>query len=140
MLFNNWLAETYDLQHETYGYDLAGMADAVLSPNLVRHRTPLILVAKYLDWNTTAVVQEMAELREEFSWKPWAVDEPFVNRERIIAEAVDALHFIGNILVGVDCTDDELNEAYLAKMKINRERQASGTYSAQKGGLAAGSD
>lgn len=135
-----WLESTYELQQETYGYDLEGMADAVNQPHLVRHRTPLTAVTRYLDWNTTAAVQELAELREEFSWKPWAVDEPFVNRDRIIKEIIDVKHFLGNILVGIGVTDEEFEGLYRQKQQINRERQASGVYSARKGGLALGSD
>lgn len=91
-------------------------------------------------WNVFAAQQELAELAVEFSWKPWAVDEPFVNRERIIDEAVDVLHFVGNILVAVNATDEELNEAYEKKVQLNIARKTSGTYSAQKGGLGDGSD
>jgi dimeric dUTPase (all-alpha-NTP-PPase superfamily) len=88
----------------------------------------------------TAVVQELAELREEFSWKPWATDKPFANRERILEEAVDAAHFLGNILIGLGISDNEWEQAYRQKQEMNRRRAASGTYSAKKGGLAMGSD
>jgi dimeric dUTPase (all-alpha-NTP-PPase superfamily) len=97
-------------------------------------------MAEYLNWNCTAAVQELAEVREEFSWKPWAKDEPFVNRERVRDEIIDALHFLGNMLTVMGVTDEELAEAYQRKQEINRQRAASGTYSAKKGGLSEGSD
>lgn len=125
-----WLKSTYDLQSNTYGYDLDYMAE-LGDPDATSH---------YLDWNQVAAVQELAELREEFSWKPWATDEPFVNRRRIIDETVDVMHFLGNILVGLGCTDEEFWNAYQSKQMRNKIRQASGTYSAKKGGLAHGSD
>ena len=123
-----WLESTRELQEGTYGYDHGAM------------REDLALLAKHLDWNQTAAVQELAELREEFSWKPWATDEPFVNRDRIISEAVDIGHFIGNILVAVGCNDDEYEEAYRRKQAINRARAESGNYSARKGHISEGSD
>lgn len=129
-----WLASTKQFQTETYNYDIEGMAEAI-----EEGQTDAV-DAKYFDWNTTAAVQELAELREEFSWKPWATDPPFVNRSRIIRESVDVLHFIGNMLVAVGCTDEEFWQLYQEKQQINRERAASGTYSARKGGLAEGSD
>lgn len=122
-----WLESTEELQRTVYGY------------NPEDFRDPETLT-QYLDWNQTAAVQELAELREEFSWKPWATDPPYVNRERIIDEAIDVDHFLGNILTAVGCTDEEYERRYQMKQEINRRRAASGTYSAQKGGIAEGSD
>jgi hypothetical protein len=121
-----WLESTDDLQRNTYGYVYDSWDEEML--------------CDYLDWNQTAAVQELAELREEFFWKPWATDAPFVNRDRILSEAVDVNHFIGNMLVALGVTDEEYEEAYRAKQDKNRRRAASGTYSAKKGGLAEGSD
>lgn len=125
-----WLESTRDLQQNTYGYDLEWLSD-LSEPDATAH---------YLDWNQTAAVQELAELREEFSWKPWATDKPFVNRQRIIAETVDVMHFLGNILVGLGVNDEEYEAAYRMKQDINRARAASGSYSAKKGGISEGSD
>jgi hypothetical protein len=125
-----WLESTDRLQRETYGY--GNMYE-------VARRDPSVLT-EYLDWNQTAAVQELAEVREEFSWKPWAKDEPFVNRERVRDEIIDVLHFLGNMLTSIGVTDEELERAYQMKQEINRQRAASGTYSARKGGLAFGSD
>lgn len=128
----NWLSSTRDLQENIYNYDYDFLRHA--------HKRGGKALVGYLDWNTTAAVQELAELREEFSWKPWAMDRPFYDRDRILAEAVDCLHFIGNILSGIGVTDEELWEAYRRKQQINRDRVASGNYSAKKGGLTHGSD
>lgn len=131
-----WLESTFKLQTETYDYPLKWFADGLeLGASAVIKQ-----LAAYISWNQTAAVQELAELREEFSWKPWATDEPFVNRERVIDEIVDVHHFTGNILVGIGCTDEEYEAAYQRKQQKNRERAASGSYSAKKGGLAHGSD
>lgn len=133
-----WLASTYKLQSETYGYNLKFLATGADEGD--NHFEARQQLAAYIDWNQTAAVQELAELREEFSWKPWAVDKPFVNRRRVLEEIVDVHHFTGNILVGMGVTDEEFDKAYQKKQQKNRERKASGTYSAKKGGLAEGSD
>jgi hypothetical protein len=125
-----WLESTDKLQRETYGYGSQYQL-ALLEPKIM---------ADYLDWNQTAAVQELAEVREEFSWKPWATDTSFVNRDRVRDEIIDVLHFLGNMLTVMGVTDDELAEEYQKKQEINRRRAASGTYSAKKGGLAEGSD
>lgn len=125
-----WLESTDKLQRETYGYG-DEYSQASVDPAKMAH---------YIDWNCTAAVQEMAEVREEFSWKPWATDTPFVNKGRVLNEIVDVLHFLGNILTVMEVTDDELAIVYQEKQDINRRRAASGTYSAKKGGLAEGSD
>jgi len=131
-----WLKSTKEMQSQIYGYpleayEMAARGDIVLG---VKQLT------EYLNWNQTAAVQEMAEVREEFSWKPWATDAPFVNRDRIIDEIVDVNHFNGNILTALGCTDEEYEYRYQRKQQINRERALSGNYSAKKGGLAEGSD
>lgn len=128
-----WLESTDKLQRETYGY--GNLYEATRDGDQADEK-----VADYLDWNQTAAVQELAEAREEFSWKPWAKDEPFVNRERVRDEIIDALHFLGNMLTVMGVTDEELAGAYQEKQDINRARAESGTYSAKKGGLSEGSD
>lgn len=121
-----WLESTHELQTQTYGYDFESMSTGDL--------------ASYVTWNVFATYQELAEISVEHSWKPWAVDDPFVNRRRILDEVVDCLHFLGNILVGLRVDDAELESAYRAKQGQNRRRSASGTYSARKGGVGDGSD
>lgn len=121
-----WLQSTLALQTRVFGYALP-----------IAHTASL---AEYLKWNLLAAYQELGEIGVEFSWKPWAVDEPFVNRERVRDEIVDVMHFLGNMLVALDVSDEELEAAYVAKQAKNTRRKESGTYSAQKGGLGDGSD
>ena len=130
-----WLASTTELQESTYKYDYDLMRKAH-----IHERGQVSMLTRYLDWNQTAAIQELAEIREEFSWKPWARDIAFYNRDRIRDEIIDAMHFLGNMLTAIGVTDAELWEAYRRKQEINRQRAASGTYSAKKGGLAEGSD
>jgi dimeric dUTPase (all-alpha-NTP-PPase superfamily) len=123
-----WLESTRTLQEEVYDYDFQWMRD---------HE---IALTQYIQWNIFAAYQELAETAVEFSWKPWATDRPFVNRNRVRDELIDAMHFIGNILVGIGVTDSELEDHYQVKQERNRRRAASGNYSAKKGLLGEGSD
>lgn len=131
-----WLESTYDLQSNTYGYDLEYLSTGCANLEL----EPTTDLASYIQWNLFAAHQELAEAAVEFSWKPWAVDEPFVHRDRIRDECIDVLHFVGNILVALGVDDEELAFYYKSKQERNRARAASGSYSAQKGGLGEGSD
>jgi len=110
-LFDSWLAETKILQNDYYDHQLP-----------ILDEQPLI---QFITWNTLAAEDELHEALNEVSWKPWASAE-FVNREAFIGELVDALHFIGNMLAGVGCTDEELSEAYEEKMIRNRARMTDG--------------
>ena len=136
-----WLESTNKLQQETYGYghlyeDLQRLA----ADEGTGDTEFTAALTDYLDWNATAAVQEMAEVREEFSWKPWAKDDPFWHRNRMRDEIIDVMHFLGNMLTVIGVDDEEFAEEYQYKQHINRQRAASGTYSAKKGGLSEGSD
>ncbi len=115
-MFTTWLHDTRELQTKSFGtdpHDLEGEARA-----------------EFITWNYAALTLELGEMMDEFpGWKPWVVDRGAdLNREAFIGEMVDALHFAANILSAVQCTDAELNAAYLKKMQKNRDRMASGTY------------
>lgn len=74
---------------------------------------------------------ELAEASREFSWKSWARDMPFNNRERILPELVDVAHFVANMLTAMGVDDEEWESAYREKQQINRQRQLDG-YTARK--------
>ena len=107
-LFGTWIKDTVDLQEEFYKPGIRNLPQGELE-----------------DWiriNTLAAEDELHEALQEISWKPWAKSEYF-NREAFIGEIVDVLHFVANMLGAANCTDEELNAAYLEKMERNRERQ-----------------
>ena len=110
MLFGDWLKETRKLQEEAYGFDYLEFNDDAA------------LIA-YIKDNWIADIAESAELLDEVTWKPWARDTPRVNRQLVLKEAIDKLHFIANIITACGFTDEELDEQYSAKMRLNRERQ-----------------
>jgi dimeric dUTPase (all-alpha-NTP-PPase superfamily) len=41
-----------------------------------------------------AIDDELAEVRQAISWKPWQHDEPYADRKEIVKECVDVLHFV----------------------------------------------
>lgn len=96
---------------------------------------------EYHDWpdgmaaavkdNVLAAMVELVELLNEVKWKYWSHEEAWVRRDRVLKEAVDVNHFIGNILCAVGITDDEYEAAYRAKQEENRQRQRDKYVSAQ---------
>jgi hypothetical protein len=81
---------------------------------------------EYLRWNMLAVDDELAEMRQAISWKPWQHDAPYADREEIVKEAVDVLHFVANIIVAAGGTDEILDKFYIEKMERNKKRQLNG--------------
>jgi hypothetical protein len=81
---------------------------------------------EYMRWNMLAIDDELAEMRQAISWKPWQHDAPYADREEIVKEAVDVLHFVANIIVAAGGTDEMLDKFYLEKMERNKERQLKG--------------
>lgn len=108
-LFGKWLEETQKLQIESFGTDPAALV------GLERDQ--------YLAINNLAARDELSEALNEHSWKPWSKTKGQLNRREYIKEHVDVLHFVANMLIAAQCTDEELNELYLEKMDVNRARQ-----------------
>lgn len=130
VLFNEWLKKTKELQEQAYGivYDkFAGDQPGELN-NII----------EYLRWNMLAIDDELAEVRKEISWKPWQHDDPYVNREAVVKECVDILHFVANIICAVGGTDEQLDAYYVNKMEVNRQRQLKG-YKVKAEGVKCGS-
>ena len=129
ILFNDWLKNTKELQEEAYG--------------VIYHKfegdQPYKLnnIIEYLRWNMLAIDDELAEVRKEISWKPWQHDDPYVNREAVVKECVDILHFVANIICAVGGTDEQLDEYYVNKMEVNRQRQLKG-YKVKDDGVKCG--
>ncbi len=107
-----WLESTAKLQREAYGFDASRLG--------VRGQ------ATSVKENVLPLVDEAMEVLHEVSWKYWAHDEPFVNRDQVLAECVDLAHFLGNILVAIGVNDAEWEAAYRGKQEINRQRQLEG--------------
>lgn len=113
-MFFDWLSSTRELQTQSFGGDPADLDGEAR--------------AEFVRWNVLAATDELHEALQEVAWKPWGKNHGDINREAFIKECVDALHFVGNLLATVACTDEEFSSAYRAKQQVNRDRMASGTY------------
>ena len=84
-------------------------------------------LAEYVRMSALGAYTELAEMLGEIQWKPWSnrIGE-VINRELYIEEAVDVLHFLGNMLIALGVTDRELAAASVRKFATNRARHASG--------------
>lgn len=116
-LFGSWLKDTRTLQEDFYG--------VIFENRTAEEREEGIKI------NILAATDELHEALNEVSWKPWAKAK-FFNREAFIGEIVDVLHFIANLLVWANVSDEELNRAYLEKMERNRQRQREGYLGTEK--------
>lgn len=118
ILFEGWIRRTRDLQKNVYFINFDEMSGD--KPQNIRN------LVEYMRWNMLAIDDELAEMRQAISWKPWQHDQPYADREEIIKEAVDVLHFVANIIVAAGGTDEELDRLYLEKMEKNKKRQLEG--------------
>ncbi len=72
-----------------------------------------------------ALSQETAELIDSVPWKWWAKYQKF-DPQNARVEVVDLFHFLISIAQVLGMSADDVYQAYLAKNKINHERQDSG--------------
>ena len=99
ILFNNWLKRTRELQKDVYFINYEEMQGD--KPQNIRK------LIEYMRWNMLAVDDELAEMRQAISWKPWQHDAPYADREEVIKEAVDVLPFVANIIVAAGGTNEK---------------------------------
>lgn len=74
---------------------------------------------------TRAMQQEIAELIDSVPWKWWAKYQNF-DEQNAKVEVIDLFHFLISIAQVLGMTPDDVYQAYLAKNKVNHERQDSG--------------
>ena len=72
-----------------------------------------------------AMSQEVAELTDSVPWKWWAKYQTF-DRQNARVEVVDLLHFLISLAQVLGMTADDVYKTYLAKNKVNFQRQDSG--------------
>lgn len=76
----------------------------------------------YIRTQVLALVAELMESLDEVAWKPWSANKTKFNREAFIRELVDAQHFLVNLGIAADVTDEEFWEAFVAKNDVNWQR------------------
>jgi dimeric dUTPase (all-alpha-NTP-PPase superfamily) len=99
-----------DLQRRINGYELSDQSTAQRVDNI--------------KLNVLSCTDELHELLNETSWKPWTKGEPFINRDLAVKEGVDALHFLINLFLHLDVSPGELLERYTSKNTTNHKRQS----------------
>ncbi|AXM89366.1 alpha/beta hydrolase [Anoxybacillus ayderensis G10] len=74
---------------------------------------------------TIAMESEIDEIRREVNWKWWK-QEKEVDIDRLQEEVIDLWHFLLSLSRMVDLTPETIFEKYMAKNKINHQRQEQG--------------
>ena len=74
---------------------------------------------------TRAMQQELAELTDSVPWKWWAKYQEF-DEQNAKVEVVDLFHFLVSLAQTLGMTADDVFDAYIAKNKVNHQRQDSG--------------
>lgn len=117
--FEQWLRLQLQLQINAYDQDPRALEG--------KDRTDFLM------WNAFAATDEIHEAMQEVGWKPWASSR-HVNDEQMLGELVDALHFIGNMILAAASTSKKspeqlgsiLWQMYQAKVRTNMQRQVGG--------------
>ena len=74
---------------------------------------------------TRAMQQEMAELTDSVPWTWWAKYQEF-DKQNARVEVIDLFHFLVSLAQTLGMTADDVFDAYIAKNKVNHQRQDSG--------------
>jgi len=117
--FESWLRLQLQLQINAYDADPRALEG--------EDRTGFLL------WNAYAATDEIHEALDEVGWKPWASSR-HVYEDRMLGEIVDALHFVGNMVLAAAGESKESPEQlaaklwkmYQAKAGVNLQRQEEG--------------
>ncbi|MBD5782587.1 dUTP diphosphatase [Pelagicoccus sp. NFK12] len=81
--------------------------------------------AKWVLNYSRAMQQEMAELIDSVPWKWWAKYQTF-DKQNARVEVIDLFHFLISMAQTLGMSADDVYEAYVAKNKVNHQRQESG--------------
>ena len=84
-----------------------------------------VMQIKWLLNYSRALGQENAELVDSVPWKWWAKYQE-LDIQNAKVEIIDMLHFLVSLAQVTGMTADDLVEGYLAKHKVNVERQEGG--------------
>jgi dimeric dUTPase (all-alpha-NTP-PPase superfamily) len=79
---------------------------------------------QWLSRYTTAIEEELIELKQDLLWKWWSKDQ--INLQNIRVELVDILHFLVSAMLAAGLTADKLHDIYRQKHAANLARQDAG--------------
>ncbi|MDQ8204875.1 dUTPase [Pelagicoccus sp. SDUM812003] len=74
---------------------------------------------------TRAMQQEICELIDSVPWKWWAKYQEF-DKQNARVEVIDLFHFLISLAQTLGMSADDVFAAYVAKNKVNHQRQDSG--------------
>lgn len=74
---------------------------------------------------TRAMQQEISELIDSVPWKWWAKYQKF-DKQNARVEVIDLFHFLVSLAQALGMTPEDVFDAYVAKNKVNHQRQESG--------------
>ena len=74
---------------------------------------------------TRAMQQELSELVDSVPWKWWAKYQEF-DKQNARVEVVDLFHFLVSLAQTLGMTAEDVFDAYIAKNKVNHQRQETG--------------
>jgi hypothetical protein len=80
--------------------------------------------ARYIRENVLAATEELHEILRCYAWKPWGINQGvrLASRDEVKEEIIDVRIFLNNLAAVEGITDEELAEAYAAKLKKNASR------------------
>ena len=89
-----------------------------------------IFSQQYYSNMTQALVDETMEALRETNWKPWkrSYGQP-LDAQQVKCrkeELVDCWHFLINLSLAAGMSADDVHQAFLAKHKVNQDRQKQG--------------
>lgn len=70
---------------------------------------------QYVKDNVLGLLDEVHEILRETNWKNWKKTKKEINRNKLLEELADALHFFNNLCIAYNFSADELYESYLKK-------------------------
>lgn len=75
----------------------------------------------------TSIVAELGEILEEVQgWKDWRKEVPSVDREHLLEEYSDLMHFVINLGLYLGFSDQDLSRKFVEKNQENHNRQDRG--------------
>lgn len=121
-----------DIQENVYGYDFKALQNG----NLEDFR-------RFFDWNFHAISDELREVFDALGgiddgignavWKPWKKAHKNIksmsysemsesDKKELKMELIDIQHFLFNMMLAADMTEDEIFNYYFSKNEENRRR------------------
>lgn len=84
-----------------------------------------VMSQKFINEQTLAMFVETAEMIQETNWKSWKKPKE-IDQAKFREELIDMWHFMINLTLASGMDASDVYEQFMAKHRINRERQDKG--------------